>query len=218
MVGPHDPWTLAEVDRATLRKASAPGHDGGEARVIGATADTTNEYFHQVFTNCLRVGYFPTAICAFLKSGHPPELPSSYRLISLLPEIGKVLGTLILNCVRSTESGGLHPNQYSGVPEVNQRHHAICQLQNIISISNEKYAVGILFDICKAFDRMWWPAVFNSLRQRLFPAERLQLVKSYLNQRKAYLECGEVTCSQNISMGVPQGSVLGPYLWSVLFD
>lgn len=44
------------------------------------------------------------------------------------------------------------------------------------------------------------------------------MIVSYLRGRHVTLSEYGADCIRNVQMGLPQGSVLGPYLWSVLFD
>jgi hypothetical protein len=67
-------------------------------------------------------------------------------------------------------------------------------------------------DIPGAFDNVWWPGLFSTLRDRHLPHEILATIKSYLTDRMVLFTQGDVTTQQKITKGYPQGSVLGPTL------
>lgn len=46
----------------------------------------------------------------------------------------------------------------------------------------------------------------------------IKLVGSYLNERKVVLKVGGGVAEKVVSNGCPQGSILGPLLWTVLFN
>ena len=78
--------------------------------------------------------------------------------------------------------------------------------------------MGIFADIKGAFDRVWWPDILNALRAVRCPRNLYLLIKSCLNDREvtASEHGNQITRSQN--RGCPQGSVLGPILWNMVFD
>jgi hypothetical protein len=71
-------------------------------------------------------------------------------------------------------------------------------------------------DIPGAFDNVWWPGLFSTLRDRHLPHEILATIKSYLTDRMVLFTQGDVTTQQKITKGHPQGSVLGPTLCNFL--
>lgn len=46
----------------------------------------------------------------------------------------------------------------------------------------------------------------------------IKLVGSYLNERKVVLKVGGGVVEKVVSKGCPQGLILGPLLWNVLFN
>lgn len=46
----------------------------------------------------------------------------------------------------------------------------------------------------------------------------IKLLGSYLNERKVVLKVGGGVAEKVVSKGCPQGSLLGPLLWNVLFN
>lgn len=87
-----------------------------------------------------------------------------------------------------------------------------------VNARQEKYVVALLFDISGAFDNLWWPSILPSLKQRGCPRNLYRLIASYLSNRKVQITGRHAEAWKQASNGCPQGSILGPSFWYLIFD
>ncbi|GBL89666.1 hypothetical protein AVEN_104622-1 [Araneus ventricosus] len=100
---PEDaPFTKEEIAIVikNLHKEKSPEPDGTDSIIIQQINKRFPILFMEAFNKCLHLGMFPDPlklgnIVLFEKEGKPEEEASSYRLISLLSTIGKVLEKLL---------------------------------------------------------------------------------------------------------------------------
>ncbi|MDD9361468.1 MAG: reverse transcriptase family protein, partial [Anaplasma sp.] len=79
-----------------------------------------------------------------------------------------------------------------------------------------KIAVVVYLDIKKAFDTVNHSILLNKLHQYGFRGKTSQLFSSYLSDRKQCVVINDFTSTpRTVLTGVPQGSVLGPILFSL---
>ena len=93
----------------------------------------------------------------------------------------------------------------------------------LLNMDNQRSTCLVLLDLSAAFDTLDHATLLNHLEKRFkITGGALKWIQSYLSDRSQAVvlknEVGEIVRSNNIevSMGVPQGSVLGPLL-STLF-
>jgi hypothetical protein len=150
------------------------------------------------------------------KSGDCQDL-NNYRPISLLPSISKVLEKIVcarLNVYLNNNSI-INDNQF-GFRKNFSTTHAMSHLVNKISnaLNEKKHTVVIFCDLRKAFDTCNHTILFKKLAKYGICGLELEWFKSYLNDRKQFVQVGEAVSSERaIGIGVPQGSILGPILF-----
>ena len=81
----------------------------------------------------------------------------------------------------------------------------------------DEHCLGVFIDLRKAFDTVDHSILVGKLEHLGIRGIPLELIKSYLCNRKQYVAYGNSESPQrDISVGVPQGSILGP-LFFVLY-
>jgi len=75
-------------------------------------------------------------------------------------------------------------------------------------------------DVRNAFNSVPWESVLEAGRQKRVPGWLLKMLESYMSERaiEVFSSAGGTSFRRVVSCGVPQGSVLGPDLWNLVYD
>ena len=225
---------LEEIERVTAEEIikvledfnpnKSPGKDGVASDSLLNCVRACPRLFEGLFNDMLQVGYFPKhwklgVVCMIPKTSSIVNA-KSYRPITLLAIIGKCLERIINNrLIRYLHLNHLLDENQFGFTRQKSVEDA---LENLIDRVNEiidrnKVALVVSFDIAGAFDNAPWYRIIDSLGEKHCPAYLINILRSYLSQRKVEL-IGTVGQTKELTQGCPQGSVLGPTLWNLLID
>ena len=81
-------------------------------------------------------------------------------------------------------------------------------------LERKKVCAALFIDLKSAFDTVDLNVLTKKLEHYGFRGKILNLLVSYLHNRKQYIKCGDIeSCLLNVVCGIPQGSVLGPLLF-----
>ena len=166
-----------------------------------------------------------SSIIPIHKMGKPLDSPASFRPISLTSCISKLFEHIILsrllvflqsNSILSPRQAGFFPGRSS----LDQ----IWYLSQSISNGFNKPRSGsrtILstIDFSKAFDSAWHLALFHKLISAALPPCFARWTQSFLSDRRVCVVFqNHKSRSFRVRQGVPQGSVLGPVLFSFFIN
>lgn len=228
MTTPSSPgFTVEELDSVIkgLTNKKAPGIDDVTVEILKRVYARIKELLLRLLNEAFEAGYFPApwkqGLLKIIYKGGGKSLtsPKSYRPITMLSVIGKVYERLINKRLGDhLESvGGLHELQY-GFRRGRSTEAAVLKLKDAVCMATEKYVLAVTLDIAGAFDNAWWPQVLWRLRSLECPTNIYEVVRSFFSERKCVMTVGEVSCCKPLTKGCPQGSVMGPILWNVIFD
>lgn len=170
------------------------------------------------------MNYFPKRwkhahVSAIGKPGKDPPSLSSYRPISLLSNVGKILERVIASRLRkhTIENNVLPPEQFGFRAKrstSHQLHRIICQART--NLQQGKSTGMLFFDIEKAFDRVWHQGLIYKLYKYKYPLYLIKNVASFLSERSFNVKIkSSLSDTKHIFWGVPQGAIMSPDLYNI---
>ena len=193
------PFRVEEINTIInkLNSRKAPGRDLIEVQMVKEAWPVIQHELQTLFNNCLAQKVFPeqfkyAQIRALLKGEDKDRTdPKSYRPISLLPVIGKVLEKLMAGRLRAlVNEHHISSDRQFGFRPGKSTEDALVELNRIVKETRSKYAVGLLFDITGAFDNVWWPSILQNLKKRDCPTNLYGLI--HRDHIGLYVSAGEL--------------------------
>src|ERR1700761_201822 len=174
---------------------------------------------------CLTEGSFPSSfkhalVTPLLKKFNlPHDDLANYRPISNLRFFSKLLERLTANRL-------LHLNSFPSVPKFQSAYHkfhspetALLRIYNdlLLAIENKRVSALIFLDLSAAFDTVDHTILLSRLSLNFgLTSSALSLLNSFLSDRTQSVRIGSLSTSPSpVHTGVPQGSVLGPLLFTL---
>ena len=175
----------------------------------------------ELFNESINVGVFPDKlktgrVVPLFKDGSKTNI-LNYRPISTLSIYSKIFEKLVHKRMVSFISrySLIKPNQYGFQTNKSTSDAIIELLENVNDSFNEnKHYLSIYLDFSKAFDTVCHEILLKKIEHMGFRGPILAWITSYLTNRKQFVTIGDASSTLlDISMGVPQGSTLGPLLF-----
>jgi hypothetical protein len=108
------------------------------------------------------------------------------------------------------------PHHQSGLRQGHSTIHQVHGITNVINkaLEDRSYCTAVFLDVSQAFDRDWHSGLLYKIKH-LLPPSYFNLLKPYLNDCQFKIRVrNEKSDLQPIKASVPQGSVLGPTLYT----
>ena len=197
------------------------GIDKISTKILLGTYKSIIHHLVFFFNLCLETAVFPdnlkVAIITPIHKGGPKDCFTNYRPISLLPIFSKILEKILHATISSylEESGKLYPYQF-GFRKKHSTYMPIAHMHDAITKNLEENEITCILylDLKKAFDTVCIEILMNKIQRIGIRGPLYQIIASYLDQRYQLTKINNVySKKQNVTMGAPQGSILGPLLF-----
>ncbi len=155
------------------------------------------------------------------KSGDPKS-PDNYRPIALLCNFSKIIEKIMyIRLMNFLTVNNIISESQFGFRSNHSTIHPMVLFSNFITqaFNNKNHAIAIFCDLRKAFDTVNHNILLKKMEKIGIKGMELEWFKSYLVGRKQFVHILGINSNMvEITLGVPQGSILGPLLFLLFIN
>lgn len=194
--------------------------------ILKRTIEIIKEPLAYIISKCLEFGYFSdllkvSKITPVFKKGDK-NLPQNYRPISILPILSKILECVMHKQLNFYfETNNLFTECQYGFRTDHSTISAVMKIScHTLEAFEKKESVSLsLLDLSKAFDCVPFNSILTKLEFYGISKCSMKIIEKYLFNRKQYVSLrGTQSSMLDFTLGIPQGSVLGPFFFLVIIN
>ena len=210
----------------SLPSNKAPCCDKVNAKILKDSSPVIAPIITSLINDSFSLGSFPlqwkkAEIVPILKSGDSEE-PANTRPISLLSILSKVCEraahSQLVNFLESSNIIHQSHQMQSGNRKFHSTETSLLYYTDELlnNMDHRKMSVIVLLDMSKAFDSIRYDLMLRKLRNVGLSELACAMFESYLSQRQQVVKIQDTLSSPlPLTVGVPQGSILGPVLFAL---
>ena len=220
--------TINDVTRLLCKGKDSPsGVDNCDAKFLSIAAYLISVPVCYIFNLCVEKCLFPqdwkiAKVIPLSKNSAAPFSGANCRPISLLPALAKVMERIMFDQIQHYFDIN---NLNSDFQHAFRPGHSTCTALTHMTdewrsdIDNGKLVGVVLLDFSAAFDVIDHSLLLGKLKQYGFSLSAIKLMESYLtNRSQSVFFNGSLSDIKHVDCGVPQGSCLGPLLFSIFVN
>lgn len=205
-----------------LKNKKSSGCDEISNFIIRKFPETTIDFLTILYNNCINNCYFPAAWkfakIVPIKKKEGSNVVGDFRPISLLSNVGKVFECILKEKLENCYIIDPIPSFQFGFRKQHSTQHALLKFHSDVcgNLRKEVCTVAISLDIEKAFDSVFHKGILYKLVEVGTDPYLVKMLQSYFSERKFNIQILDSMSSPgSVSSGVPQGSVLAPFLFNI---
>ena len=216
------PFSANEINKII---ASMPIKAGGIDKINVKTLKSISKLIcsplSYIFNLFIMLNKWPTSlksadIVPIYKQGDK-HLTTNYRPISLISNLAKVFEKIIHNRLINflNDNNVISKNQYGFLKNIGTK-EALAKVSDLIysNIDNKLPTIITFLDLAKAFDTVNHKILLSKLYRYRIRGGPLELLRDYLSNRLHRVKINNIFSDfKNVTIGVPQGTILGPLLF-----